>query len=72
VYNVVGESDGKLIYGISHFGTRNNWKDALTVNIRDFKPEFLNLVVFIDDKEFGRGKLDLLDIAHNKTASFST
>lgn len=49
VYNIVGETNGKTVYGFNHAGSIQGWKDQFVVNFRDLQYDDLDLVAFVND-----------------------
>lgn len=49
IYNIVGETNGKTVYGFNHAGSVQGWKDQFVVNFRDLQYDDLDLVAFVND-----------------------
>lgn len=70
-YSVVALSNNQPLYGANHVGKATGWNDSFAINLKDVEYEDLVLSVFVDDHEFGRANLSLLDLSKNYSSSHS-
>lgn len=61
----MGESNGKTLYGATHVGTNQGWNDSFVINMQNLEYDDLDLVAFVNDQEYGRGKLSFMEIARS-------